>query len=199
MLVVDSVRVRHLETSSVRCIEISLLFARQMPHHCSVCVRTLDDSFTTILKALFIAVPIFFFKVPETRSRYPIINYWAAGICFIASVCNVIVAVGALHNWHVWTEHEFIFRCYTFYKALSIILCYENYSVIIVLREPGSLSRYSNSLRAGRCGDRIPVGAWFSAPVQTGPGAHPASYKMGTGSFPGGKAAGAWRWPPTPI
>ena len=32
----------------------------------------------------------------------------------------------------------------------------------------------------------------FSAPVQTGPGAHPASYTMGTGSFTGGKAAGAW-------
>ena len=27
--------------------------------------------------------------------------------------------------------------------------------------------------------------ARFSAPVQTGPEAHPASYKMGTGSFPG--------------
>ena len=31
--------------------------------------------------------------------------------------------------------------------------------------------------------------ARFSAPVQTGPGAHPASC---TGSFSGGKAAGAW-------
>jgi hypothetical protein len=28
-----------------------------------------------------------------------------------------------------------------------------------------------------------PCGAIFSAPVQTGPGAHPASYTMGTGSF----------------
>ena len=28
-------------------------------------------------------------------------------------------------------------------------------------------------------------GARFSAPVQTGPGAHPASYTTGTGSFPG--------------
>jgi len=27
-------------------------------------------------------------------------------------------------------------------------------------------------------------GARFSAPVQTGPGAHPASCRMGTGSFP---------------
>jgi len=30
----------------------------------------------------------------------------------------------------------------------------------------------------------------FSAPVQTGPGAHPASYTMGTGSFPGVKRLG---------
>jgi len=29
------------------------------------------------------------------------------------------------------------------------------------------------------------VGARFSASVQTGPGAHPASYTMGTGSFLG--------------
>jgi hypothetical protein len=33
-------------------------------------------------------------------------------------------------------------------------------------------------------------GARFSAPVQTGPGACPASYTMGTGSFPGVKRPG---------
>jgi len=33
-------------------------------------------------------------------------------------------------------------------------------------------------------------GARFSVPVQTGPGAHPASYTMGTGSFPGVKRPG---------
>jgi len=38
--------------------------------------------------------------------------------------------------------------------------------------------------------NRIPVGARFSAPVHTGPGAHPASCKMGTGSFPGIKRPG---------
>ena len=48
----------------------------------------------------------------------------------------------------------------------------------------GQLSRYSDWLRAGWSGDRIPVGAKFSATVQTGPGAHPASCTMGTGSFP---------------
>ena len=34
-------------------------------------------------------------------------------------------------------------------------------------------------------------GARFSAPVQTAPGAHPASYTMGTGSFPGVKRPGS--------
>jgi hypothetical protein len=36
----------------------------------------------------------------------------------------------------------------------------------------------------GRSGDPVSVGARFSAPVQTGPEAHPASCTMGTGSLP---------------
>ena len=51
-------------------------------------------------------------------------------------------------------------------------------------------SRYSESLRTGRSGERILVGARFSSPVQTGPGAHPTSYTMATGSFPGVKRPG---------
>jgi hypothetical protein len=50
---------------------------------------------------------------------------------------------------------------------------------------PGGSVGIATELRAGRSADRIPVGARFSAPVQTGPGVHPASCKMGTGSFPG--------------
>jgi hypothetical protein len=43
---------------------------------------------------------------------------------------------------------------------------------------------------AGRSGDRIPVGARYFSHVQTGPGAHPTSCTMGTGSFPGVKRPG---------
>ena len=41
-------------------------------------------------------------------------------------------------------------------------------------------------------------GARFSAPVQTGPEAHPASRKMGTGSFPGLKCGRGVKLTPHP-
>jgi hypothetical protein len=41
----------------------------------------------------------------------------------------------------------------------------------------------SDSLRTGRFRDRIPVEVRFSAPVQTVPGAYPASCRMGIGSL----------------
>jgi hypothetical protein len=53
------------------------------------------------------------------------------------------------------------------------------------------------------CRVRFPEGAGnFSLHhrIQNGCGARPASYPIGTrGSFPGGKAAGAWSWPLTSI
>jgi hypothetical protein len=50
-----------------------------------------------------------------------------------------------------------------------------------------------DSLRAGRSGDRLPVGATFSPPVQTGPGAYPASYKWVPGLSWGGGGNGV-KW-----
>ena len=57
----------------------------------------------------------------------------------------------------------------------------------IITWGPGLRSRYSDSPRAGRSGNRIPVEARFSAPVQANPGAHRAICRMGTGSSPGVK------------
>ena len=66
------------------------------------------------------------------------------------------------------------------------------------------VGRYSSlgidSLRAGRSGERFPVGAKFSSPAQTGSEAHASSCTVVAGGlFPCGvKRQGAWRWQPTP-
>jgi hypothetical protein len=64
---------------------------------------------------------------------------------------------------------------------------------------PGSSVGIATELRLGRSGDRIPVGARFSAPVQTGTGAHPASCTMGTGSFPGVESGQGLTLTPHPL
>jgi len=48
---------------------------------------------------------------------------------------------------------------------------------------PEQLNWCSDSLWARWSGERIPVGARFSASIQNSPGVHPASYTLGTRSF----------------
>ena len=64
---------------------------------------------------------------------------------------------------------------------------------------PGSSVGIAAGYGLGRSGDWIPVGARFSAPVQTSPGAHPASCTMGTGSLPGGKESWGVMLTPHPL
>jgi hypothetical protein len=66
---------------------------------------------------------------------------------------------------------------------LFYVLCFCNIHCNISSRDSsvGIATRYG----LGRSGDRIPVGARFSATVQTGSETHPASDTVGTGSFPG--------------
>ena len=56
--------------------------------------------------------------------------------------------------------------------------------------ELGQRSWYSDLLWAGKSGDQIQVGTKFSAPVQTGSGAHPTSCTTGTMSFAGVRQPG---------
>jgi hypothetical protein len=82
---------------------------------------------------------------------------------------------------------------HTIIAAATKLMPNLSYGSSIVSCEPGQRSRHSHSLRARRSWDRLPRGGGaYSAPVQTGPGAHPASYTMG-------KVAGVWHWWPTHI
>jgi hypothetical protein len=57
----------------------------------------------------------------------------------------------------------------------------------------GQLSRYSDSLRAGWVGDRIPVRGEIFCTCPGRPWGPPSLRHNGYRVFPGGKAAGAWR------
>jgi hypothetical protein len=64
-----------------------------------------------------------------------------------------------------------------------------------------SLQRKRLKQVVGEGKKNIPGGTKFSATVRTGPGAHPASSTMGTGSFPGVKRPwrGADNPPPSSV
>ena len=62
----------------------------------------------------------------------------------------------------------------------------ENYISTLVNCGPGNSVDIATELLAGRPGIEARWGRGFP-PVQTGPVAHPASYTMGTVSFPGAK------------
>jgi hypothetical protein len=85
----------------------------------------------------------------------------------------------------------FFFRVFTIHLSpftLYLVLLSHGVFIHIQLHRvkvPRWLSRYCNSQQAEQSGKQITVAARFSVPVQTGPGAHPASYTMSTGSFPG--------------
>ena len=82
---------------------------------------------------------------------------------------------------------EPFFQKLTFPQLVVVFLSF--YGTLKIISGPGS----------SRSGDRIPVGARFSAPVQTGPGSHPASCTMGTGSLPGVKSGRGVTLTPYPL
>jgi hypothetical protein len=92
-----------------------------------------------------------------------------------------------IHNCLVNCETSVLFKIRkTNLSRISHHLNFQQRSYIFTEQ----LSRYSNSLRAGRYGDRIPMEARFPAPVQTDPVAHPASFTEGTESLSGIKLIG---------
>jgi hypothetical protein len=66
-------------------------------------------------------------------------------------------------------------------------------------RGPGSVVGIATGHGLDGLGIEARWGARFSAPVQTGPRAHPASCTMGTGSFPGVKSSRGVTLTPHPL
>jgi len=64
---------------------------------------------------------------------------------------------------------------------------------------PGSVVGIATGYGLDGPGIESRLGAKFSAPVQTGPGTHPASCTMGTGSFPGVKSSRNVTLTPHPL
>ena len=86
------------------------------------------------------------------------------------------------------------------YSAKSCRLLSYNYIILMNLKyRIIRNSDIATELRAGRSGDRIPAGTRFSAPVQTDHGAHTASCKMGTETFPGVKSGRGVTLTPHPL
>jgi len=103
---------------------------------------------------------------------------------------NKAVCASSLKGWFNYEIQ--IMKWVGHVASSNSILNEEGDSIFLwnVIKSVYKFSRYSGLLRPGQSGDRLPVEATFSALVQTGPGAHPSSYTMGTGSFPGVKRPG---------
>jgi hypothetical protein len=89
--------------------------------------------------------------------------------------------------------------CASWFTAALTFPSTKTHVMSLIFNPPQPPCRYSDSLRAPRSGDRIPVRVRFAAPVQTGTGAHPATCTMGTGSLPGVKRPGRGASHPTPF
>ena len=74
-----------------------------------------------------------------------------------------------------------------------------NYEILPFYCGPRSSVGISTGYVLDSAGIESRWGSRFSAPVQTGPGAHPASCTMGTGSFPGVKSGRGVTLTPHPL
>ena len=82
---------------------------------------------------------------------------------------------------------QFFMRVRSLFRLLNVqLLIYEGGDYINCILWAGSSVGIATELRAGRSGMESRWGRDFS-PVETDPGAHPDSCKMGTESFPGVK------------
>jgi hypothetical protein len=74
---------------------------------------------------------------------------------------------------------------YIYFPSYTSFLSHPSYFALYCHTLSGYRRQYSDSLQAEWSGDRNPMGASFSLPVQTEPETHPASCTIYSESFPG--------------
>ena len=85
-------------------------------------------------------------------------------------------------------------------KLWWLYVLYQSYMLLVFeCRGRGSVVGIATGYGLDGPGIESRRAARFSAPVQTGPGAHPASCTMGTGSFPGVNSGRGVTLTPHPI
>jgi hypothetical protein len=95
---------------------------------------------------------------------------------------------------------QFFYSMASYYILPSCnTLVYINYESPLFTSGPGSVVGIATGYGLDGPGIESQWRARFSAPVQTGPGAHPASCTMGTGSFPGVKSRRGVTLTPHPL
>ena len=94
-------------------------------------------------------------------------------------------------SWSAKGPRGFFYRAGVSYEQF--------YSVFLMFCSPDSVVGIANGYGLDGPGIESRWGARFPAPVQPGPGAHPASCTMGTGSFPGVKSGWDVTLTPHPL
>jgi len=121
----------------------------------------------------------------------------------IQIICSLLLLI-----WLFRLSHSFIFFWFYFFIIVYMVvyfvfyclilqIMYFYYYVYVFLLLCMFRSRYSVSLDGPGIESRW--GARFSAPLHTGPGTHPASCTMGTGSFPRIKSGRGVTLTPHPL
>jgi hypothetical protein len=136
---------------------------------------------TTLLSVAWQAIK-YFCILPINSTIFKEKSYWICIVCcdFLCTrLCETFLILRR-------TEQDIIINVHRSSEEVPVIFVRLESNLNVsdrLLKNPQKsnlvkVSPVVDWVRAGRCGDRILMGARFSAPVQTGPGAHPASYTM---------------------
>ena len=128
---------------------------------------------------------VFYFPHFSRRRRLPeFLNFYIPGhplsltfyLLFLSFVSNYVLIIRYSNENYEWLK----LHCLCNVQEISVLY--------IVYCGPGSSVGIATGYGLNGPGIESRRGAGFSAPVQTGRGAHPASCTMGTESFPGVKS-----------